>query len=114
MTRLTVHPRPCSSGSGHELDLARGSVTCLGDFDLKSYFLRQSFHLFYIFDSFSESISSIENQNLNNFQFFAKISKNVKFFQNFTQGYYFTFRARLISRGHFWDDNDVTEVGKLF
>ena len=32
-----------NTGSGHELDLARGSVTCLGDFDLKMYIMEKLF-----------------------------------------------------------------------
>ena len=45
-------------------------------------FPRQYFDLFYISDSFSESISSIENQNLANLENVAKMSKNYNFFKN--------------------------------
>ena len=68
---------------------------------LYNCFPRQYFDLFYISDSFSESISSIENQNLANLENFAKMSKHVKIFQNFMSLNFLTLDVRLISRVHF-------------
>ena len=38
-------PASSNNGSGDELDLARDSVTCLGDFDLKMYIMEKLFDI---------------------------------------------------------------------
>ena len=45
VTMVDGLPRVPSTGSGHELDLARGSVTCLGYFDLKMYIMEKLFDI---------------------------------------------------------------------
>ena len=46
LLKLVFRSLKSNSGSGHELDLARGSVTCLGDFDLKMYIMEKLFGIF--------------------------------------------------------------------
>ena len=45
LLKLVFRSLKSNSGSGHELDLARGSVTCLGDFDIKMYIIEKLFDI---------------------------------------------------------------------
>ena len=45
LAKLVFRSLKSNSGSGHELDLARGSVTCLCNFDLKMYVMEKLFDI---------------------------------------------------------------------
>ena len=45
LAKLLLRSLKSNNESGHELDLARGSVTCLCNFDLKMYIMEKLFSI---------------------------------------------------------------------